>query len=228
MSNNLLQLIFDQFIDLVIEVGRKTHCCVDRCAFDFRLHEIANSRMLQVIYLGKDECCRQRDICIRIDITNICLHDLTTCKWVNYLTKMAVEFSRDICPVRMVIIRDDPRPCRKQPERWEPLPCANVTTIVRRELPPQPEPECEVVIENNCECIPVCRRERCVPKNKVVIRYDTTVPSVCGDYTVLAKDKPCCPFNSLKGNMDFNNHNWKPCCNSSPQELTYYEAVKMS
>lgn len=211
---NLVQMIFEQFLDIVEVLSKKSCFKFDECDFDFRVRELLNHRLLDVIYVIEDKCGRRRDVLVTIDITSICIDDLISCKWVDYLEKLAHEFIHDICPKKLVIVKDVQQKCREEPPRWEPFPCKTVTTIIRKK-PIIHKPECEVIIEDKCdECIEVCKREPCIPKKQIVIRYENDKKWKCGDHDHLV-EKPHQKrhdFNKHKGNTDYNHHLWRPCC----------------
>ena len=210
---NLVQIIFEQFLEIVEVLSKKSCFKFNECDFDFRVRELVKHQLLDVIYVIEDKCGRRRDVIVTIDITNICLEDLILCKWVEYLEKLAREFIHDICPKKLVVIKDEQRKCRPQPPRWEPFPCKTVTTIIRKK-PIIHEPECEIIIEKECECIEECKRQPCIPKKQLIIRYETDKKWKCGDHDELVREpeqkkhdfKPC------RGNIDYNHHLWKPCC----------------
>ncbi|AAV50985.1 hypothetical protein [Acanthamoeba castellanii mimivirus] len=217
MANNLVQLIFDQFIEILEDLAAKDEWCFDfnKCDFDFRVRELVNHRLLDVKYTIKDECGRPRDVIQEIDITGICYEDLTTCKWVDYLTKLAVEYINNICPPRYIIIKEEPKKCRPQLPEWNPFPCKRTTTIYRRQKPVEKKPECEVIFEKGCECLPSCEREVPVPKEQIFIKYEP-VPAKCCERTVLVRspEQNRHSFGVHKGNIDYNNHVWPKCCQS--------------
>lgn len=213
MTSNLAQIIFEQFLEIVEKFAK--HACFkfDECDFEYRIRELVMHRLIDVIYVVEDKCCRRRDVIVTIDFTNICLEDLITCKWVDYLEKLAREFICDICPKKLVIIKEEKKKCRPQPPKWEPFPCKITTTIIRKK-PIIRKPECEVIIEKECECIDECLREPCVPKKQVIIRFENEKPFKCGDFTMLVKDHDELKhdFEKHKGNTDFNHHKWRKCC----------------
>ncbi|XWV25643.1 hypothetical protein QJ856_gp0110 [Tupanvirus deep ocean] len=214
MANNLVQLIFDQFLEIVEGLSRKSCFDFDECDFDYRVRELVGHRLIDVIYVVEDKCGRRRDVIVTIDFTNICVEDLITCKWVEYLEKLAHEFVNDICPKRLMIVKDEPKKCRPQPPKWEPFPCRNITTVIRKKKPVPKEPECEIIIEKECECVPLCKREPCVPKQQVIVKYEEEKPWKCGDFSILVEEpkEKHHDFKWHKGNKDFNHHQWKKCC----------------
>lgn len=214
MSNNLSQIIFDQFIDIVERLSHKACFEFNKCAFNYRTRESPNLHLIDVIYIAKDECDRCRDVVVTIDFTNICLEDLPCEKWINYLTKLAIEFIHDICPRKFVIVRNSPKKCRPQPAKWSPLPCKRTTTIIKRIKPIPKEPECEVIIEKECECVKKCIREPCIPKQQIIIRHESPKRSCCGDNLRLVESpkERKHQFKHHKGNIDYNHHEWKKCC----------------
>jgi len=213
MVQNLVQLIFEQFLEIVQKHSAKSCFKFHECDFNYRVRESVGHRLLDVIYVVKDKCGRRRDVIITIDITKICLEDLTTCDWVAYLEKLAKEFVSEICPKKYVIIKEEPRKCRLEPAKWCPLPCRNITTVVRRKKIIPVEPEVEVIIEKECECVPICERKPCIPKQEVIIKYETEKPWKCGDVSILVEeDHKKHDFEHFKGQPDFNHHKWGKCC----------------
>lgn len=213
MANNVVQVIFDQFLGIVERLSKKACFEFNECDFDYRVRDMVTYRLLDVIYVICDKCGRRRDVIVTIDITNICFEYLTTCKWVEYLEKLAHEFISDICPKKMVIVKEEPKKCRPQPPTWKPFPCNNVVTVIRKKEPIVEEPECEVIVEKECECVPECVREPCVPKQQVIIKYENEKPFKCGVPTFLIEEKEKDhDFQTLKGNKDYNNHIWGKCC----------------
>lgn len=213
MANNLPQIIFEQFLDIVEKHSRKACFEFNECDFDYRVRILVQHRLIDVIYVVQDKCGRRSDIIVTIDFTNICLEDLISCKWVDYLEKLAIEFIHDICPKKIVIVKDEPKKCRPQPQVFRPFPCKTVTTIIKKK-PIIHEPECEVIIEKECaECVPVCKREPCIPKQHIVIRLEEEKPWKCGDFSFLVENKEKDhDFEHHKGNKDYNHHLWKKCC----------------
>lgn len=213
MTNNLPQLIFEQFLEIVERSSKNACFEFDECDFNFRVRDLVNHRIMNVVYIVEDKCGRRHDVFATIDITSICVEDLTSCKWVAYLEKIAREFINDICPSKLVIIKDEPRKCRPQPPRWEPFPCGIVTTVIRKRKPIVTVPECEVIIEKECECVPICKRVPCTPKQQIVIKYDNElIPHQCGDFTMLEESPNKHDYKVYKGTQDFNDHIWKKCC----------------
>lgn len=216
MANNLVKLIFEQFLEIVERCTYKSCIKFDECFFDYRVRELVGHRLIDVIYVVEEKCGRRRDAIVSIDFTNICYEDLTTCKWVQYLEKIAREFIEEICPKKVAIIREEPKKCRKQPPKWNPLPCCDTTTIIRKNKIVHPEPECEVIVEKECECVPLCERKINPKKHKVIIKYQDEKPWKCGDVSVLVESEkePKHYFDCCKGNIDYNNHKWRKCCST--------------
>lgn len=222
MTNNIPHIIFEQFLQILLELA-ESKCVLDECDFQYQVKELVKHRLLDIAYTVKDQCCRPRTIIITLDITSICLRDLVCCKWIEYLTKKAKEFLHDICAKKIVVVKENLKPCRVEPPRWEPFPCKTVTTIVRKVVPVI-EDDCEVIIEEEDICVPVCPRVKCKPQKKVLIKYETEEPWKCGDYTVLVReDKKKHDWGNYKGSYDYNHHVWnkkcecktkacKPCC----------------
>lgn len=171
MADELAQVIFDQFVDIVKKMACKKTCCVvDECKFDYRTRERRCHKFIDVIYSAEDKCNKRRDLCVTIEYTDVCFKYLSTCKWFDYLEKIACELVEDICPKKIVIKKDEPKRCRSKPQVCEPFPCKTVTYVCR-ERPVEPVPVCEVIIERECECSCECERKHCVPENEIVITY---------------------------------------------------------
>lgn len=187
MAHNVVEIIFDQFLEIVERLSKKSCFKFNECSFKYRVRDAVHHRLLDVLYVATDKCDRQREVIVTIDITNICYDDITTCKWVNYLETSAEEFVHDICPAKYVVVKEHVSQCRVEPPRWEPLPCNSTTTIIRKK-PVEPEPECEVIVERECECVPECKREKCHSKHTVIIREQEERPWKCGDYSFPVKE----------------------------------------
>jgi len=216
MSNNLAQIVFDQFLGLVEKFAKHSCFEFDPCSFDYTINYAVRHTLLEVIYTACDCCNRTKTTIATIDITNICPNYLVTCKWVNYLETIAQEYVYDICPKKWVLVKEEHKKCRNQPQHCKPFPC-KITTVVTE----QPPHECdlseseEVIEEFVCApCKPCCKREPCPTKKQLIIRHQPA-QWLCGDFTVpvqkpAAKDHD---FGSHKGLPDFNDHKWnKACC----------------
>lgn len=213
MANNLAKTIFEQFLSIVERLSKKSCIHFNECDFEYRVRELVGHRLIDVLYVAKENCGRHRDVIATIDFTNICYEDLITCKWVDYLEKIARKFIDDICPKRIIIVKDDKKKCREEPPRWTPFPCRNITTVIHKRKPIIKKPECEVIIEHECECVPQCRREPCIPKEKIIIRFENEKHK-CGDHEnlVIEPEKKQHDWKITNGNVDYNNHEWKKCC----------------
>lgn len=224
MTNNLAQIIFDQFYE-ILEKKSHNYCCdFTVCDFEYRQHQFPNHSVLDVIYIDKDECQRRRDVGVTIDITGICLEDLTRPKWVRYLKKQAHEFLEDICPKRIVIVKEKNETCRKETPCWSPFPCKTITTVVERIKPIEKVHKPKIVIKQECACVPECRREKCEPKRVIVVKKHQEPTTKCGNNLVLVKsNEPKHDWGFYKGNRDYNNHKWKGCCGSSNQEVAAHQ-----
>lgn len=219
MTSNTAKIIFDQFLEIVEKFSKKSCFEFNECDFDFRVRDVYSNKLMDVVYVWFDQCRRRHDVVVTIDITNICVSDLTSCKWVEYLEKLAREFICDICPKRIVIVKDEPKKCRTEPPRWCPMPCRHITTVIKKKIPIKKEPECEIIIEEDCECIPECVREPCVPKQEIIIKYTNEKPWKCGDVSrlVVEPEKNSHEWGTFKGNTDYNSHIWnKKCCDTKP------------
>lgn len=157
MANNLVKLIFDQFVSTVERLGMKKHCKLNCCKFDYRVRSHKTFKVMDVVYFMEDECGRTSEAVVVIDITNICTEDLVTESWVEYLEKQAHEMLSLICPKKVVIIKTETKCCREQPKKWCPSNC-RCYTVIHKEPEPMPvcECECEVIVNTGCECVPIC------------------------------------------------------------------------
>lgn len=217
MAANLVSVIFNQFLSIVEKLSKKSCCVFNECDFDYRVRDLGTHRLIDVMYVIEDKCGRRQDVIATIDYTNICFEDLSSPQWKEYLTKIAIEFINYICPKKYELIDYYKRKCRQEPPRWEPLPCNNVTTIIKKHEYVEPEPECEVIIENECKCVPFCKRTTCgAPKQHIIVKYVTEKPWKCGDVTRVVRDtENQHDFAQYRGHPDFNNHKWKSCCGSN-------------
>lgn len=225
MASDLVNVIFNQFVSIVERFAKKSCFEFNECDFDYHVREAVGHRLIDVVYVVEDKCGRRHDVIATIDYTNICFEDLTSPEWKDYLSKIAIEFVNDICPKKYEIPSTHKRKCRTEPPHWEPLPCGIITTVIKKQVIPEPEPDYEVVIENECACVPICKRTTCTgPKQQYVIKYVTESPWKCGDVTQVVdddkkyhhkeQDRPHY-FSDNKGHPDFNNHKWKSCCGSN-------------
>lgn len=213
--NSLAKLIFEQFLQIVEKIVDKKGCIkFNECDFDFRVRELVTHRLIDVVYTSEGRCGKFNNIIVTIDFTNICLEDLVTCKWISYLKTLAKEFVCDICPKKLAIIRDKPKKCKKQPPKWKPFPCKHVITIIKEERPETKDQKPKVIVEKECECVPVCERVPCVPQKQIIIKKITKKPYNCGDYSVLVeKQFKKHDWNSFKDHVDYNSHIWNNFCN---------------
>ena len=215
MTSHLVQTIYDQYLEIIRKISKKACFEFDECSFNYRLREAAHHTLIEVVYEYKDCCGRHKYVTSTIDITNICYEDLTTCKWVQYLQRLAAEFVNDICPKKF-IIKEETKRCRQEPKCWEPFACTKTTTVIKKIKPIVHEPECEVIIEEECPC--QCKREPCVPKEKVIIKH-CPERTKCGERLFLVDDKKKeHDYHKARGVTDYNDHQWnKPCCKGKPK-----------
>jgi hypothetical protein len=230
MAIDLVQLIFDQFLGIVERLSKKSCFIFNECDFEFRVREFVSHRLIDVIHTERDHCGRPRNAVVTIDYTSICVEDLTSCRWIDYLKKLAREFISEICPKKLVVVKEENKKCRPQPPKWEPFPCRNITTVIRKKVPIHKEPECKVIIERECECVPQCKREPCIPTEHVIIKYENEKPWKCGDFSMLVEnpEEKQHDFKNCKGNKDYNHHQWKKCCggyDNNNQQKKFYEST---
>lgn len=214
MVNNLPQIIFDQFLQIVEKLSACACFEFSYCDFDYRVYERVHHKLLDVYYVVQDECKRQSEIVVTIDITNICLEYLTHCKWVDYLEKLANEFIHDICPKRIFVVKEEKQKCRNQTPCWSPFPCKKITTVIRKKIPiVQPE-TCEVIIQNDCECVPECKIVPEPIKKQIVVKYEKEKPPKCCGRTVYEQpNNKKHDWGNCRGNVDYNDHIWSKKCN---------------
>lgn len=170
MTTELNKLIFEQFLEIVF--CSKGWCTKpDPCSFDYRVREEDQHKLMNVLYVCEDACGRRREVETSIDITDICVEDLTTCEWVEYLTPIAQAFVHNICPKHYRIIKTQ-TPCRQPPARFQP-PHAKTTTIVQCPKPVVPCPPKEVVVYEVPECVNRCDcAHHETPVHTVIVRRD--------------------------------------------------------
>ena len=231
MTSNLVDLIFNQFVEMVLDRAQvKGDCELGECDFSFRTREYAGHKLMDVLYKARDQCDRVRDVITTIDITSICYEDLCTCRWRDYLEKIARAYTVDVCPRRLSLVCDVPSKCREQPPQWRPFPTKTTTTIYRKRpvdiIPEEPV----VVIEEECQCIPVCKREPCTRKKEVIIRYKNEPAPKCGSCLQLVPEpKEKYDFKQFKDVTDYNSNIYRGDCASCGgdvvSEKSYYEAT---
>lgn len=211
MASNLVDLIFNQFADMVVDRAEtKDRCEISQCDLSYRLRVISGHKIIDVLYKLYDDCGRVRDVITNIDITNICYEDLCTERWLKYLEKIARAFVVDICPKKLGLVCGVRNTCREQPPKWEPFK-TRTTTYINRIKPHEPKiTKPQVIVEDECECIETCQREPCSPEEKVVIRYKNEPSFECGNCTRLVDDKP--KYKEFKDVVDHNSHAWKSDC----------------
>lgn len=213
LIGNLPSIIFDQFLQIVEKLSQHACFVFNKCDFDFRVYEKMHHRLLDVLYVVEDECKRQHEVVATIDITNICLDYLTSCKWVAYLERIAVQFVHDICPPKIAVVKQSKPCCRQEPPRCELLPCKHVTTVIKKKIPIVPREECEVIIQDCCECVPECPLAPPCVKKQVIVQYEQEKPHKCCGKTVYEKpNHKRHDFAQHKGTTDYNHHVWNKQC----------------
>ena len=172
MANNLVEIIFEQFLGIVEKQADK--CCFDfnECDFKFKVREGRFVLLIDILYRVKLKCNRFRDVIVTIDITSICLEQLPTKKWRQYLKTLAKEFLADICEEKVKIPeKEHIRKCRKEPE-WCRFP-TKCTTVIRKPCKPKVcKPKIKVLVEKECECIKICKPAKCEKKREILIKCD--------------------------------------------------------
>lgn len=183
MTPDLVEIIFNQFIEIVENLALKKYCVVvNKCDFDFRVRLLPLVQLIDVLAKAPDRCGKCREVFTTIDITAICFENLPTKKWKQYLKKLALELLAQIFAVNNFVIPKEEclRKCRPQPV-WCRFPTTCTTVIKQKCNKKEIEPLCEVVFEK-CECIPICPRPVCEKKRKIIIQCeDEVVPKCCGD-----------------------------------------------
>ena len=173
MSNNLVEIIFEQFLGIVEKQAHKFCFDFDECDFKFKVREGRFVLLIDVLFRVKLKCDRWRDVIVTIDFTSICFEHLPTKKWRQYLKKLAKEFLADIVGENKPHIpeKERIRKCREEPE-WCRFP-TKCTTVIRRPCKPKIEkPKIKVLIEKECECIPICKPVKCDKKREILIKCD--------------------------------------------------------
>lgn len=179
MEERQIRLIFDQLLSIV-QHDRKLCIRFNKCDFSYKLHHECNHLLLEVVYHGKDECCRPRRVYATVDVTGICLSDITTKKWDEYITGIACKFVHDICPPKLVISKIEKTQCKKKVECWQPGPCTKTTTIIKMRPKPKHVEEPEIIYEKECDCIKKCVRKPCVNKERIIMRTMEPKEKHCG------------------------------------------------
>ena len=207
MATNLFELIFNQFVDMVVECAAKKKACkVDNCDFNWRVHDRTGTRVMEIVYLYSDECKRQHNITTIIDITNICTEDLVSCSWIDYITKIARDYVCSICPTRLTIVKEDLPKCREEYPKWQPFVTRTTTTITRQHCVEPVYSEPEVIIDPGCPCVETCEREPCPSRDRVIIKYKEDKNNCCGCTQLKTPSRQ--KYGSWKDNTDYNNHQW--------------------
>lgn len=181
MANNLVEIIFNQFLDILDKVANKKYCVdIDKCDYDFHERNSFKVQLIDVFTRVKGRCGSHKTVGITIDYTSICLEHLPTKKWKQYLKKLAHDLLAQIIEDKTFIIpeKEHKKKCRKQP-KWCAFPTQCTTVITKRCEPKVVKPKCKVVFEKRCECIPVCKREKIQPKRKILIRCAPPVSKHC-------------------------------------------------
>lgn len=225
MSGPVVNTIYNQFLSLV-EKNSKCACFTfDKCAFDYQIRQENRHTLMDVKFEGKSECCRIKQIYTTIDISDVCFDYLTNCKWIEYLTRLALEYIESICPPEFVLEEEGPLGCRSQPICYSP-PATTITTYRYLEPVAPSIPEPEIIIQKCCvECVPTCERVVNPIRQKIIYQNASAAPWTCGDFSVLKKQgHKGHGFGSCNGATDYNSHQWsKPChcstggCGSSSQ-----------
>jgi len=171
MAFNLVEIIFNQFLDYVEKLAHKKYCReINRCDFNYKTNETKFLQLIEVFTKAYDECNRCREVFIVIDYTSICFDQLPTKKWKQYLKKLAAEFLTELYEITVFKLpKEYKNKCREEPE-WCRFPTQCTTVITKICKPKKIKPKYEIVIENRCECIPVCKREKCEPPRKLIFR----------------------------------------------------------
>ena len=182
MANNLVEIIFNQFLDILEKVANKKYCIdIDKCDYNYHIRNLAKVQLIDVITKVKGRCRTVKTVGITIDYTSICLEHLPTKKWKQYLKKLALELLCEIIEDKVFIIpgKEYKKKCREQP-KWCAFPTQCTTVITKKCKPKKVEPKCKIIFENRCECIPVCKRVKIQPERKIIVRC-APQKSYCSD-----------------------------------------------
>ena len=187
MTNSINKVIFDQFLSLIEKLTHRSCCNYNECDFDY-VENNKNRNLLTIIHFSCDKCGRVQEASVVVDKTNICLEDLISCRWVEYLESKARELIDEICPWNIRVVPDNPKRCKPHHPVWKPDPCKTTTYITHKNECEESSEECEVIIEKECECIKKCKRIPCVPKRQIIMKYENCEPARCCRNTVLVSD----------------------------------------
>ena len=197
MSKNIASIIFKQFVGIIQNLPEACRVAMDDCAFDYRVQTCGASRHLEIEHTTIDKCVRRNSRQISLDYTNICYDDLVDNDWIQYLTTMARMLLDKICPKPVNVMPFCKQECRVEPPRWTPMPCKNITIVTRNIKPVEHKVHPTVVIEQECECVSVCKRDVCLPEKQVIIRYVNEPSKKCCNVSskclpVNQKPQSCC------------------------------------
>lgn len=173
MANNLVEIIYEQFLGIVEKLAPKYCFEFNPCDFQYKTRDGVNVQLIDILFRAPGKCDSYRDVIVTIDYTSICLNDLPTKKWKTYLKNLANQFLHEIVYVETFVIPkpEKLRKCRKEP-KWCHFP-TKLTTIIHKPCEPKEEkPKIKVVIEKECVCVPVCHDSPVAPKKKIIIKCD--------------------------------------------------------
>ena len=173
MANNLVEIIFEQFLAIVEKLAPKYCFDFNECDFKYKSREGRFVQLIDILYRVHLKCKRFRDVIVTIDFTAVCLEHLPTKKWRQYLKNLAKDFLSDIINEDKFVMPDKERikKCRKEPV-WCRFP-TKCTTVIRRPCKVvKKQPKIKVLVEKECECIPICKPVKCQKKREIIIKCD--------------------------------------------------------
>lgn len=169
MRTNLVEFIYDNFIQVVERVAKHKRCCIDECSFEYKIRKSCHHDLIEVIYVRRDSCDRCIEVSTIIDYTNICFEYLLTSKWAQYIKSIAKEFVKDICPKKFIIVFEEEKKCRPQLPIWKPHCGVKTTTICCKEEIIE-KPKIIFIRQKKCECAPICKPHKCPKKHYIICK----------------------------------------------------------
>jgi hypothetical protein len=213
LLGNLPSIIYDQFLQIVEKASQNSCFQFNACDFSFNVFQQNSHTLMSVIYTVIDSCVNQKNIIAIIDITGICLDYLTSCKWIEYLTKIANQFVYDICPPFIRVVPQQYNYCRTPPPTSNLLPCKHEVHVIKTIEPVTPTVTTKTVTLAPSSCSPQCQIvPPCVTKT-YVLRYQQQPSSGCCGQTTYAQPQSARhQFQEKLGSIDYNDHVWNKQC----------------
>ena len=171
MAEKLVHVIAKQFLKIV-KKRWYDKCCekFKKCSFEY--HSQEHYHVIVVEHKKSDKCDRIIRTIAKIDHTNICIDDLTSEKWLNYLEEIAYDFVDNICPRKIVIVKKKEKKCKVPPPVVGPFPCKKVTVVYRKVPHKKKRNKKKKVIEQCQKCIKKCDHKKRKCEKIKVIKYE--------------------------------------------------------